>query len=128
MVLRKCRVVARATVPHLCIGGVEFELAPQWTVPGTVVHNYIRHGGDEIIVAIVFIGSVLSCGPRSNIDLTYYVWTTFEFYCTNYAIVVLPSQNLGNKIVYVRHFLAEIGDGSTRRCGRCVCMIDGSRP
>jgi len=113
--------------PTFALGGVEFELAPQWTVPGRVVHYYIRHD-DEIILAIVFISSVLFCGPRSNIDLTHYVWTTFDFYCTNYAIVVLPSQTSGDKIVNVRHFLAEIGGETTQRCGRCVCMIDDSRP
>jgi len=128
VVLRKCRVVARATVPHLCIGGVEFELAPQWTMPGRVVCYYIRHGGDEIILRIVNIISGLPCGPRSNIDLAYNVWTTFDSYRTNYAIVVLPSQTSCDKNVYVRHFLAEIGGETTRCCGRCVCMIDDSLP
>jgi len=66
--------------------------------------------------------------PRSNIDLTYNAWTTFDYYCSNYAIVVLPSQTSGDKILYVRHFLAEIGGETTRRCGRCVCMINDSRP
>ena len=89
---------------------------------------YIRHGGDEIILGIVIISSALNCGPRSNIDLTYNVWTTFDFYCTNYAIVVLPSQTPGDKIVYVRHFLAEIGGETTRHCGRCLCMINDSLP
>jgi len=61
-------------------------------------------------------------------DLTYYICTTFEYYCDNYAIVVLPSQTLGDKIVYVRHYQAEIGGETIRRSGRCVCMIDTSRP
>jgi len=114
--------------PTFALGGVEFELVPQWTVPGRMVHYYIRHGGDEIIPKIVFISSVLPCRPRSNIDVTYYVWTMLDFCCTNYAIVVLTSQNSGDKIVYVRHFLAEIGGETTRRYGRCVCMIDDSLP
>ena len=60
-------------------------------------------------------------------NLTYYVWTMFEYYCAIYAIVVLPSQNLGDKVLYVRHYLAEIGGETTRRCGHCVCMIDNHR-
>jgi len=107
---------------------VEIELVPQWSVNVRVVNYHIRYGPEEIILTVVFIRSVLLCGPSSNIDLTYYAWTTFDFYCTNYAIVVLPSQNLGNKIVYVRHFLAEIGGENNRRCGHCVCMDDDSRP
>jgi len=107
---------------------VEFELVPQWYVPGRVVIYYIGYGREEIILTVVFIRNVLPCGPRSNIDLTYYAWTTFDFYCTNYAIVVLPSQTLGNKIVYVRHFLDEKGGETNRCCGRYVCMDDDSRP
>ena len=61
-------------------------------------------------------------------DLTYHIWTTFEYYCDNYAIIVLPSQTLGDKIVYVRHYLAEIGGETTRRCGLCDRIIDTSRP
>jgi len=91
---------------------------------GKLVTYFIRHGGDDIILKLVFVNSVKPCGPRSNIDLTYNVWTTLYFYCTNYAIVVLPSQTSGDKIVYVRHFLAEIGGETIRRCGRCVCMIN----
>ena len=114
--------------PTYALGGVGFELYPLWTVPGRAVRYIIRHGGEEIILFISIISSESACGPRSNIDLTYHVWTLFDFYCTNYAIVVLPSQTSGDKIVYVRHFLAGIGSETTRRCGRCVCMIDNSLP
>ena len=88
----------------------------------------IRHGGEEIILSISIISSISPCGPRTNIDLTYHVCTMFDFYCTNYAIVDLPSQTSGVKIVYVRHFLAAIGDETSRHCGRCVCMIDDYLP
>jgi len=97
-------------------------------VPGKAVRYNIRHGGEEIILSISIISTDSPCGPRSNIDLTNHVWALFDFYCTNYAIVVLPSQNLGDKNVYVRHFLAEIGGETTRRCDRCVCMINDSLP
>jgi len=114
--------------PTFELEGVGFELNPQWTVPGRAVRYTIRHGGEEIIPSISIISSDSPCGTRSNINLTYHTWTLFDFYCTNYAILVLPSQTLGDKIVYVRHFLAAIGGETTRRCGRCVCMIDDSLP
>jgi len=97
-------------------------------MPGRLMHYIIRYGGDEIILSLAFVNSVTPCCPRSNMDLTYYIWTTFEYYCANYAIVVLPSLTLGDKFVYVRHYLAEIGGETTRRCGRCLCMIVTYRP
>ena len=53
-----------------------------------------------------------------------HVWILLRELCNTSVI----SQNLGDIIVYVRHFLAAIGGETTRRCGRCVCMIDDSRP
>ena len=97
-------------------------------MPGKLVLYTLRYGGNDIILRIAFINSVTPCGPRSNMDLTYYIWTTFEYYCDNYAIIVLPSQTLGDNSVYVRHYRAEISGETTRRCGSCVCMIDSSRP
>jgi len=113
--------------PSFPMGGVDFQYVPEWSMPGKLVLYILRYGGHEIIFRIAFVDSVTPCGPRSNMDLTYYIWTTFEYYCDNYAILVLPSQTLGDKIVYVRHYQAEIGSETTRRCGRCVCMSDTSR-
>jgi len=97
-------------------------------MPGKLVLYIFRYGGHEIILRKAFVDSVTSCGPRSNMDSTYYIWTTFEYYCDNYAILVLPSETLGDKIVYLRHYQAEMGGETTRRCGQCVCMFDNSRP
>jgi len=97
-------------------------------VPGKAVRYTIRHGGEEIILSMSIISTDSPCGPRSNIDLTNHVWTMFELYCTNYAIVVLPSLISGDKIVYVRHYRAAIGGVTTRRWGRCVCLLDDTSP
>ena len=93
--------------PTFAMGGVEFEFVPEWSMSGKLVHYILWYGGDDIILRLAFINSVTPSGPRSNMDLTYYIWTTFVYYCDNYAIVVLPSQTLGDKIVYVRHKLAK---------------------
>jgi len=61
------------TTPTFALGGVEFELVPQWSVPGRVGIYHIKYGREEIILTVLFIRSVLPYGPRSNIDLTYYV-------------------------------------------------------
>ena len=92
-------------------------------MPGNAARYFIRHGGDDINLQVVIVNSVIACDLWSNIDLNYNVWTTFDFYCTNYAIVVLPSLTLGDKIVCVRHFLAEMVGDTTRCCGNCGCML-----
>jgi len=48
-------------------------------VPGRVVNYHIRYGREEIILTVVFIRSVFPCGPRSKIDLTYYVAPRYIF-------------------------------------------------
>ena len=108
MVIGTCRAVASETVPYFCYGEVDFEYVPEWSMPGKLVLYIFRYGGHEIILRKAFVDSVTSCGPRSNMDSTYYIWTTFEYYCDNYAILVLPSETLGDKIVYLRHYLPEI--------------------
>ena len=94
---------------------------------GKLLHYVIRYGGDEIILRIAFVNSVTTCGPRSNMDLTYYVWTMSEYYCANYAIVMLPSHTLCDKIVYVRQYQAEIGGETSRLCRQCVCITENPR-
>jgi len=114
--------------PTFSMGSVEFEFVPEWFIPGKLLHHVIRYGGQEIVLRIAWIDSVNPSSPRSNMDLTYHIWTTFEYYSANYAIVELPSQTSGDKIVYVRYYQAEICGETTRRWGRCVCIIDISRP
>ena len=42
---------------------------------GRVVNYHIRYGREEVILTVVFI----ICGPRSNIDLTYYAAPRYIF-------------------------------------------------
>ena len=55
-------------------------------------------------------------------DFTCYILSTYDYYCANYAVIVLPSQTSGDKIVYVRSYQAEIGGETYRLCGQCVCI------
>jgi len=66
------------TTPTFALGGVEFELVPQWSVSDRVVNYHITYGREEILT-VVFIRSVLPYGPRSNIDLTYYIAPRYIF-------------------------------------------------
>ena len=109
-------------------GGFGFELDPLRTVPGREVRYTIRDGGEEILLAIWIISSDSPCGPRSNLDLTNHVWTLSDYFCTNFAIVVLASRTSDDKLVYVRHYKAEIGGLTTRRCNNCVCLLYDTLP
>jgi len=95
--------------PQFVLGYVEFVSVLSWAMPGRSVSYWIRHDGDEIILKITYVNCDIPCGPRANLNLTYNLWTTFDYYCTKYAIVVIPSMTLGDKIVYVRHIEDEIG-------------------
>ena len=114
--------------PKFSLGSVEFVFVPEWSIPGNVLHYVVKYGGDEIVLRNQCIDSVAPCDPRSNMDLTYHIWSTFEYYCSNYAILVLPTQTSGDKFVFVRQYQTEIGGETTRHCGRCVCMIADRRP
>jgi len=67
------------------------------------------------------------CGLRSNMDTSCYIRSTFDYYCTNYSVIVLPSHASENKIVYVRSYQAEIGGETTRLCEQCVCITKNPR-
>jgi len=50
-----------------------------------MLHYVIRYELDDIALRIVCVDSVNLCGPRSNINLTHYLRSTFEYYCANHA-------------------------------------------
>ena len=114
--------------PMISLGSVGFVFFPESSIRGNVLHYVDKYGGDVIVLRIHCICSVAPCGPRWNMDLTYHIWSTFEYYCTYYATLVLPTQTSGDKIVYERQYQAEVGGEITLRCGRCVCMISDPIP
>jgi hypothetical protein len=93
-----------------------------YSQPGNNVYYTIKCGVETAALRIVSVDSAVPCGPRSNLDFTHFVWSTFAYYCTNCAMVVLPSQTSGDKIIYTRHYKAEIGTNH-RPCKKCVCKI-----
>jgi len=92
-----------------------------------MIHYVIRCGEELRAVRIICIESVKPCGPRSNVDLIHSIWPTFVYYCVNYAMIVLPTRASSNKIVYVRHYQAEIGGETSGLCGQCVFITKDPR-
>ena len=109
------------------LGGLVFENWSTLILPGKTISYVIRYGQEIANLKIFCVENIIPCGPRSNIDFVQYVWSHFYYYCGNYAVCVLPLQNSNNKIVYVRHYRAEIGGEESRLCGSCVCTNKNPR-
>jgi len=109
------------------LGCLDFLFVPECFIPGKMLHYIIRYGVENRALRIVCIDSVKLCGTCSDNELTDYIWSTFEYYCANNAMVLLPSYTSGNKIVYVRHYQAEIGGECSRLCGQCVGITKNTR-
>ena len=91
--------------------------------PGRNVFYTVWFGNEITALRIAIVSSVKPCGPRSSINFTHYMWQTFAYHITNYAMVVLPSRTSGNKILYTRSCKAEIGGDNSRTCKMCICNI-----
>jgi len=81
---------------------LDFLLVPECSIPCKIIHCVIRYGVEVRTLKIVCIQSTQPYGPRSNMDLTCYICYTFDYYCANYAVIVLPSHTSGDNNVYVR--------------------------
>jgi len=75
----------RQPTPAFSLNNLDFLFVPECYLPGKILHYYIRYGVEVRCLKLVCVDSVGPCGPRSNIDLTHYVWATFEYYFANYA-------------------------------------------
>ena len=113
--------------PAFSLESLEFVFDPYYSRPGENIYYTVRHGDLTIAVRIVCVDCVLPCGPRSILNLVHFMWSTFAYYCSNYAIVVVPSRNSGDKILYVRHYKAEIGGEDSRTCRQCIWDTEDPR-
>ena len=111
--------------PAFSLESLDFVFDPYYSRPGENIYYTVRHGDLTIAVRIVCVDCVLPCGPRSNLNLVHFMWSTFA-YCSNYAIVVVPSRTSGDKILYVRH-KAEIGREDSRTCRQCIWDMEDPR-
>jgi len=77
--------------PTFSMASLEILCVPEWNIPGKMWHYVIRYGVDIMAPRIICIDSVNPCGPRYNKDLPYYISSNYNYYCTSYAIVMVPS-------------------------------------
>ena len=113
--------------PAFSLASLDFVFVSYYSRPGENIHFTVRHEDLTIAVRIVCVDCVSPCGPRSNLNLVHCMWSTFAYYCSNYAIVVVPSRTSGDKILYVRHYKAEIGGEDSRTCRQCIWDMEDPR-
>jgi len=85
--------------PAFSLESLDFLFVPYYSRPGENIYYTVRHGSITIAVRIVCVDCVLPCGPRSYLNLVHFMWSTFAYYCSNSAIVVMPSRTSGSKIL-----------------------------
>jgi hypothetical protein len=86
-----------------------------------------RCGVEVVALRIAYVNSLRPCGLRSNLDLIHFLWTNFSYYCTNYTMVILPSQTSGDRILYTLHYKAEMGERIIGPLKRCFWDIEDPR-
>jgi hypothetical protein len=80
------------------LGCLDFLLVPECSLHGKIIHYVIQYGVEVRVLKIVFIQGTKPCVPRSNMDLTCYIGSTFDDYCANNAVIALPSHTSADKI------------------------------
>ena len=84
-------------------GSLDFLYMQEYSAPGKNIYYTIECGVKRIAIRIACVQNAKLYGLRSNNDFTHYVRSTFDYYCTNYSMIVLPSHNSRSKIVHTQH-------------------------
>jgi len=115
--------------PAFSLESLDFIFVPYYSRPGKNIYYTVRHGDITIADRIICVDCVLS--TARDLILIYYILCgqRFAYYCSNYAIVLVPSRTSSNKILYVRHYNAEIRGKDSRTCHTCrQCIWDMEDP
>jgi len=63
-------------------GTLDFFYNQEFSAPGKNIYYTVKCGFETTALRIVCL--------RSNINLTQFVWSTFDYYSTNYVMIVSP--------------------------------------
>jgi hypothetical protein len=117
------KISAFKKCPAFTFHKLDFLFMPTYSEPDSNVFFFFFYGNGTTALRLAIVNSVKPCDPRSSVNFTYFMWKTFAYYYTNYAMVVLPSRTSDNKILYKRYYKAEIGGDNSRTCKMCVCKL-----
>jgi hypothetical protein len=113
--------------PPFSVEGLYFLFIPVHFTPGDNIYYAVWYGVETVAVRVVCVDSLQARGPRSNLGLANFMWTTFSYCCANYVMVVLPLHTYGDKILYVHQYKADIWGEDSRTCRRCVWDFEDPR-
>ena len=105
---------------------LDFLLLTDYTTSDNIYYA-VRFGVETVTVRFALINSHNRCGPRSNLDLVHFMWNTYTYFCTNYAVVMLQLSPETSKVLYTRHHMAEIGGDGSRTCVLCSDVAQDPR-
>jgi hypothetical protein len=80
------------------IGSVDFVLNRLFIEPGEVIVYTVRYE-EQTLVRLQCVDTLIPCGPRSNLNFVRFLWMTFTYYCTNYAMLIFPLHTSGIHVV-----------------------------
>ena len=112
-----------SSTPSFSFDKLDFLYIPTYFRPGSNVFYTVRFCNEITALRIAIVNSSKPCGPRSNINFTYYMWETFAYPIKNHGMVVLPLRTSGVQILYTLSYKAEIGGDNSRTCKMCICNI-----
>jgi hypothetical protein len=78
-----------SSTPSFSFDKLDFLYIPTYFRPGSNVFYTVRFCNEITALRIAIVNSSKPCGPRSNINFTYYMWETFAYPITYHAMVVL---------------------------------------
>jgi hypothetical protein len=84
--------------PAFSLESLDFLFVPEYTAPGKNIYYAVKHGNNTLAVQIVYVHCVVACGTWSNLNLIHFMWSTYAYYCSDYAIAVVPSRTSGDEI------------------------------
>ena len=113
--------------PVFSLDELDFLFVPSFSILERSICYTVRCGVEHMALRIVCVNSLQPFGPRTNLDLTSIAWTTFSYYCANYAMVVLPLQTSGDRILYFHHYRAEIRGEDSRTYRSCLWDFEDPR-
>jgi hypothetical protein len=102
------------------IGCVDFIPNHVKFIPGDLVVYTVKFAGQTLLLKLNCVNCLVPCGPQSNLDFVHFVWTTFVYRSTNYAMLICPSRNADSKVLYTCHYKAMIGGTESRFCLACM--------
>ena len=79
-------------------GTLHFLFNEEFSAPGKNIYFTVTCGVETNTLRIVCVQSAKLCVPLSSLDLTQLLWSTFDYYFSHYAMVLLQPNTSASKL------------------------------